>query len=142
MDADKVLDTLFPVTPILKGIFGLLGNVTQTAQTAVASVPQIAQSVTAMVPATVNQAGQAVSRTVQSVAPGGIPGLVQSAAQFPGQVLSPLFGGGQQPQPGVPAGVDAYGNVFDAYGNFLGQQQPQYGYSGYPQYGGYGYGGY
>lgn len=129
MDADKVLDTLFPLSPILTAIFGtggkggLLNNI-------VSSVPQIAQ----VVPQTVQAvAPGGIPGVVQSVAPGGVPGLIHSVAKVPGQVLSPIFGGGQQQ--GQYYVDPQTGYIYDAYGNVVGQQQsPGYSY-GYGYYG-------
>jgi hypothetical protein len=133
MDADRILEMLFPHAEILSGIFGtggkggLLNNL-------VSSIAPTAQAVTDVVPKTVQSvAPGGVPGIVNSVAPGGVPNLIHTVANVPGQVLSPIFGGGQQQ---AQYFVDpATGYIYDSYGNLVGQQQsPSYAY-GYGYYG-------
>lgn len=130
MDAERIMEALFPHAQILSGIFGtggqggLLNNL-------VSSVPQIAQ----VVPQTAQAvAPGGIPGIVQSVAPGGVPGIIHSVAKAPGQILSPIFGGGQQQQGQYFIDPNT-GYIYDAYGNFVAQQPVAQGYgAGY--YGG------
>jgi hypothetical protein len=122
MDAEKIMETLFPHAQILSGIFGtggkggLLNNL-------VSSVPQIAQ----IVPQTAQAvAPGGIPGIVQSVAPGGVPGIINSVAQAPAQIMQPIFGGGQQQQGQYFIDPNT-GYIYDAYGNVVGQQpMPSY----------------